>query len=596
MSWEPPVAAAVRPPNVILIVADDLGYGDLGCYGRTDLRTPHLDRMAAEGLRFTGFQVPQAVCSASRAALLTGCYPNRVGILGALFPGAPMGLHPGEVTMAEVLQARGHATCIVGKWHLGDAPPFHPLRHGFDEWLGLPYSNDMWPRHPTMTNFPPLPMLDGFAVVNGDVGPEDQAALTARYTARAVDFIRRQARRPFFLYVAHSMPHVPIFASERFRGRSGAGLYGDVIEELDASVGDILAALQETGVERDTLVLFTSDNGPWLTYGDHAGITGGLREGKGTAWEGGVRVPLIARWPGQVAPGRVHSGVASTLDLLPTLAALTGAPMPQDRVVDGRNLASVFTNAHAGEVEDPFIPGYYGANLCHLRWGHWKRVFSHAYQRLDRAGAGGLPGAYIQQRTGPALFHLGDDPAEAADVSEAHSEVAALLDQAGDRWRRSLGDGLRTLVGTDVRPAGFAAAFRVLPEGDGRLSLRATNAVVQGVDLRYGLVSGLDAITSWTRTSDRAEWELVIHRTGAYRIEVEHASRPGLRDVPLDILVNGQRIRRALAGQGADTFVMESPGTVHFAAGGRHRLEVRGAAPSGSALDALRAVVLHPVP
>ncbi|MBN8246090.1 MAG: sulfatase-like hydrolase/transferase [Verrucomicrobia bacterium] len=259
-------AAAIPepPPNVVLLFADDLGHGDLACYGRRDVRTPHLDRLAAGGLRYTDFCVAQAVCSASRAALLTGCLPNRIGIQGALMPRSPVGLHPNEVTLGELFQSRGYATAAVGKWHLGDAPAFNPLRHGFDEWFGLPYSNDMWPDHPTRKDFPSLPLMDGAAVVDADVMPEDQALLTDRYTNRAVSFIQRSAGRPFFLYVAYSMPHVPLFVSDAFRDRSASGRYGDVIEELDASVGRIVEAIRAAGVEGETVVIFTSDNGPWL--------------------------------------------------------------------------------------------------------------------------------------------------------------------------------------------------------------------------------------------------------------------------------------------------------------------------------------------
>ena len=290
-----------RPPNVVLVYADDLGYGDIGVYGAPRIRTPHIDRLAADGVRFTDFYVAQAVCSASRTALLTGAYPNRVGILGALFPTSKIGIAEGETTLAEVLKARGYATAIYGKWHLGHLPPFLPTRHGFDDYFGLPYSNDMWPSHPERMKFPPLPLYSRDAVLT--VNP-DQSQLTGEYGRRAVAFIEANRERPFFVYLAHTMPHVPIFASEAFRGRSKQGLYGDVIEEIDDSVGRVLAALRRLGLERDTLVIFTSDNGPWLSYGDHAGSAGPLREGKGTAFEGGVRVPFVARWPGASRRGR----------------------------------------------------------------------------------------------------------------------------------------------------------------------------------------------------------------------------------------------------------------------------------------------------
>ena len=279
-------AAAPSRPNIVIIYADDLGYGDLGCYGAKAHTTPNLDRMAAEGIRFTDFYVAQAVCSASRTALLTGCYPNRVGILGALGPQTRFGIADSEQTIASVLKPQGYATAIYGKWHLGHYPKFLPTRHGFDEYFGLPYSNDMWPNHPTVKNFPPLPLIENEQTT--ETNP-DQSQLTTWYTEHAVKFIERNKERPFFLYVPHNMPHVPLFVSDKFRGKASDGLYGDVIEEIDWSVGQILAAIGANGLEDRTLVMFASDNGPWLSYGNHGGSAGQLREGKGTSFEGGVR-------------------------------------------------------------------------------------------------------------------------------------------------------------------------------------------------------------------------------------------------------------------------------------------------------------------
>ncbi len=318
--------AASRPPNVVLIFTDDQGYADLGCFGAKDFQTPNLDRMASEGVRFTDFYVAQAVCSASRTALLTGCYPNRVGILGALGPASRIGINEDEMTIAEALKPKGYATAIYGKWHLGHHPKFLPTRHGFDEYSGLPYSNDMWPKHPTNHSFPDLPYIEGEETV--ELNP-DQTTLTTRYTERALRFIDQNQDRPFFLYVAHNMPHVPLHVSQKYEGKSKQGLYGDVIEEIDWSVGQILAALKSHGLDERTLVIFISDNGPWLSYGPHAGSAGPLREGKGTTFEGGVRVPCLMRWPGKIPAGTVCHEPAMTIDILPTLARLVGVELPE---------------------------------------------------------------------------------------------------------------------------------------------------------------------------------------------------------------------------------------------------------------------------
>ena len=293
--------AAERPPNVVIVFADDLGYGDVGCFGNTVIRTPNIDRIAAEGVKFTDFYVAQAVCSASRTALLTGCYPNRVGILGALGPASKQGIHDRETTIAEMLKAKGYATAIFGKWHLGHHPQFLPTKHGFDEYFGLPYSNDMWPQHPT-AKFPALPLIDREKTIEEN---PDQSKLTTWYTERGVKFIEANKEKPFFLYMPHSMPHVPLFVSDKHKGKSKAGLFGDVIEELDWSVGEILATLKKHDLEKNTLVIFTSDNGPWLSYGNHAGTAGPLREGKGTTFDGGVRVPCVARLPGKIPAGPI---------------------------------------------------------------------------------------------------------------------------------------------------------------------------------------------------------------------------------------------------------------------------------------------------
>ena len=288
-------------PNVIIIFTDDQGYGDVGCYGAKGFTTPNLDRMAREGIRFTDFYVAQPVCSSSRTALLTGCYPNRVGIVGALNPKDRHGIHDDEMTLGQLCKSKGYATAVFGKWHLGHHLQFLPPRHGFDEYLGLPYSNDMWPQHPTEgKKFPELPLIEGSQTI--EINP-DQTRLTTLYTERAVSFIDKHAGAPFLLYLAHNMPHVPLYVSDKFKGKSERGPYGDVIEEIDWSVGQVLESLKRNKIDENTLVMFTCDNGPWLTYGNHGGTAGPLREGKGTTFDGGVRVPFIARWPGKIPAG-----------------------------------------------------------------------------------------------------------------------------------------------------------------------------------------------------------------------------------------------------------------------------------------------------
>ena len=423
-----PKKAEAPPPNVIVIYADDLGYGDLGCYGSPTIRTPHLDRLAAEGLRFTDFYSAAEVCTPSRAALLTGRYPVRSGMAGArrvLFPNSAGGLPPGEITMAEALRGRGYATAHIGKWHLGIHPGSRPNDQGFDLSYGLPYSNDMdgRPDLPRGASGSPNPPADGWNVAllrNGKVveQPAVQTTLTARYTAEAVRFINENRARPFFLYFAHTFPHVPLFASPAFKGRSRGGIYGDTVEELDASVGEVVAALRATGLAERTLVIFSSDNGPWLTQKTQGGSAGLLREGKGSTWEGGMRVPGIAWWPGKIGPA-VTSQPAGTLDILPTVLALARAPRPEGRVLDGRDLAPVLFRQEALPPQ-PFMY-YRGETLMAVRLREWKLHFQ------TQAGYG-EPAP--KKHAPPLLFNLGTDPSERFDVAAQHPEIVAELQAA----------------------------------------------------------------------------------------------------------------------------------------------------------------------
>jgi arylsulfatase A-like enzyme len=447
---------AQRPPNFVIVFADDLGYGDIGPFsdrtGDARPRTPNLDRMAAEGIRLTDFYVAQAVCSASRAALLTGAYSNRVGIRGALNHTAAYGLNPDELTIPEVLKARGYATAIYGKWHLGHRQPFLPRRHGFDEYVGIPYSNDMWPRHPQQKNFyPDLPLIEGDEVAALD---PDQRQLTTWFTERAVGFIERHRDAPFFLYVPHPMPHVPLFVSDRFGKQTPGGLYGDVIAEIDWSVGQILDALRRNGLDDNTLVIFTSDNGPWLSYGNHAGSSGPFREGKATSFEGGVRVPFVARWPGRIPGGAVGRLPAMTIDLLPTLARLAGAPAPAGRPIDGRDIWPLLANQPDARAPHEALYFYWGGELHAVRSGRWKLHLPHPYQSLETAGRDGMPGRYVRRELPLSLFDLEQDPAETANVADRHPDVVKELLEHAERARGDLGDTLTKRTGANVRPAG----------------------------------------------------------------------------------------------------------------------------------------------
>jgi arylsulfatase A len=453
---------SAAPPNVVLIFADDLGYADLGCFGATKWKTPNLDRIAKEGVKFTDFHVSQPVCSASRASLMTGCYANRLGIHGALGPVATHGIHANETTIAEMLKAKGYATGMVGKWHLGHRPQFLPTQHGFDTYLGLPYSNDMWPHHPEAKrgSYPTLPLMDGDKIINPDVKAEDQALLTEKYRDRAVSFIRENQAKPFFLYFAHTFPHVPLYVGQKFRGSSGAGgLYGDVIQEFDAAVGDILATLKATGTEDNTLVIFTSDNGPWLSYGNHAGTQGKLREGKGSVWEGGIRVPFVAKWPGKIPAGSVQSEPAMTIDLLPTLAKFTGAELPK-LPIDGQDIGDLLIAKPGAKSPQEAYFHYYGQNeLQAVRSGKWKLILPHSCRMIeDRApGQDGKPAGYKQVPLDMMLFDLETDLGETKNVLEAHPDVVKKLLGHVEKARADMGDSLTKRIGSGTREPGRVA-------------------------------------------------------------------------------------------------------------------------------------------
>ncbi len=466
--------AVADRPNIVMIVADDMGYADAGCQGAKDIRTPNLDRLAKEGTRFTSFCVAQPVCTASRAAIMSGCYPNRIGMSGALNHTSTIGIHPDETLLTELLRDIGYTSAHYGKWHLGTRPVFFPTRNGFDEWVGLPYSNDNGPLHPTVRGIPALPLYAGDKVIATD---PDQSQFTKLFTEKAVGFIRANHSKPFFLYVPHVMPHVPIFASERFNGKSGRGLYGDVIEELDWGVGEILTALKDAGIENNTLVLFLSDNGPFLSYGSHAGSAGPLREGKLTTFEGGVRVPFLVRMPGVVPANRVCDELFTSLDLLPTIAHLTGASLPKAKI-DGVNLGPLLLGEKNARGRASFAY-YSGSELQAVRSGKWKLHLPHEYLVVNGTpGKDGKPANFenmkpiaiqesgirgIASRHGykvrkmeQSLFDLSADPGETKDLSAEHPDVVSQLSALADEFKLDLGDSLTNAKGNGLRAVGRA--------------------------------------------------------------------------------------------------------------------------------------------
>lgn len=447
-------------PNIVLFFIDDLGYGDLSVNGALGYKTPNLDQMAAEGTRFTNFLAAQAVCSASRAALLTGTYPNRIGFSGALGPNSPNGINADEETIAELLKEQGYKNAIFGKWHLGSKREFLPLQHGFDEFYGVPYSHDMWPLHPWQerAQYPPLHWIDGNTEGKEIKNLDDASELTPVITQKAVSFIKRNSKNPFFLYVPHPMPHVPLSASARFKGKSGKGIFGDVLMELDWSVGEILKELKTQGIDNNTIVIFTSDNGPWLNYGDHAGSSGGFREGKGTSFEGGQRVPAIIRWPGVVPGGRVSNQLLSTIDVLPTISKIAGAKLPKAKI-DGIEFVDVLKGDNTKNPRSEFLYYYRKNSLEAVRKNDWKLVFEHPGRTYEGSlpGKDGQPGPAPENFLFPkALYNLARDPGERYNVLEQNPEIVAELEKIAADAREDLGDDLQNQPGKNRRPIGVA--------------------------------------------------------------------------------------------------------------------------------------------
>lgn len=437
---------------------DDMGYGDVGTFGGDPALTPNLDRLAQQGMAARDFYVPQPVCSPSRAGLLTGVHPARQSVYRAFFPNSKAGLNPNETTIAEYLGRDGYATAMFGKWHLGDAPEFNPTEFGFQEFYGIPYSNDMWPHGDAPKGlFPPLPMFEGKEVVDPDITPDEQKVLTKTLTERAVAFIERNRDHPFFLYLAHPMPHRPLFVSDAFEGKSGKGLYADVLMEIDWSVGQIIEALRETGELDNTFLVFTSDNGPWLRCGNHAGSPGILSKGKLTVFEGGVRVPTILHFPGRIPAGSETREPLMTTDLLPTFLHYAGVT-DLDRPVDGKNIADVIEGRPGAKSPHEILPFYFQENeLQAVRAGKWKLIYRH--HLLEP-----VPGQEGQDgRMGPdhivvqplALYDMENDPGEQNDLSRQHPEIVEEIDAKVQAWREDIGDTIEGYPGKNRRPVGI---------------------------------------------------------------------------------------------------------------------------------------------
>jgi len=440
--------------NFVLVYLDDMGYGDITLTGAKGYATPNIDKMAGEGIFFSRYYSPQAVCSASRVGLLTGCYPNRVGFAGALDHSSKIGINSGEETIAEVLKKRGYATAAFGKWHLGCQQQFLPTHNGFDEFFGIPYSHDMWPNHPTTKNYyPPLPLYAGDEVA--ETMP-NYNQFTTRVPEKTYDFIRKEKHTPFFLYLAQSLPHVPLAVSDKFKGKSKQGMYGDVLMEIDWSIGQILQTLKELKLDKNTLVILTSDNGPWLNYGNHAGSAGGLREGKGTSFEGGQRVPCLMRWKGTIPEGLVCNQLVSGIDILPTLAAIAGAPMP-DKRIDGISILPLMKGDPTANPRKSFYYYYRRNSLEAVTNGDWKLVFAHPGRTYAgfQPGNDGKPGKANENfNFEGGLYDLRRDPGEQYNVFESYPEVVAELKKIASEAREDLGDDLTKNPGKNRREPG----------------------------------------------------------------------------------------------------------------------------------------------
>jgi len=452
-------------PNIVIILLDDMGYGDIESFGAIDYQTPNINNLADNGMLFTNFYSAQAVCSASRAGLLTGTYPNRIGIHGALFPQSKVGLNTSEKTIAEILKEKNYKTAVIGKWHLGYQKEFLPLNHGFDYYYGIPYSNDMWPvdfdgnqikndNDWRKKNYPQLPIIENFNKVAEVRTLEDQAELTTAYTKKSVEFINKNADKPFFLYVPHSMPHVPIAASKKFKGKSKQGLYGDVIMELDWSLGEIVKALRKNDILENTMIIFTSDNGPWLNFGNHAGNTAGLREGKGTVFEGGQRVPTIISWPKAIKKSTISNKLAASIDILPTITKIVKGKLPNHKI-DGVSILDILKGKNT-TARDHFFYYYKTNSLEAVRKDHWKLILPHESRSYENVmpGMDGYNGNYSKLKLDYELYDLRRDPGERYNVIKKYPKIAQSLKDLAETAIDDMGDNATGRKGKNTREPG----------------------------------------------------------------------------------------------------------------------------------------------
>lgn len=450
-----------KKPNIIFILTDDQGYNDLSCYGAKDIYSPNIDSLAANGAIFSSYYATNPVCSASRASIMTGCYADRIGVFNAYMPENKFGLNPNETTIAEMLKKQNYKTGIFGKWHLGDAPEFLPRKQGFDEFYGILYSNDMWPYHPQQG--PVFNFSDIFLYENETKLKviKDQTFLTQALTERSIAFIEKNKNNPFFLFLSHPQPHVPLFVSEKFKGTSNRKLYGDVIQEIDNSVGQIIKALKERDLEENTIIIFTSDNGPWLSYGTHSGSAGIYKEGKGTSWEGGHRVPGIVYYPNEIKKNTKIEAPAMGIDWLPTIADFTKSALP-DKKIDGLSLVPLLKGETEKSPHQNFF-FYYNRNELHaIRHLDYKLYFPHKYRSLNgRMGRDdGLPINYDQNEINShELYNLKEDPSETNEISNSNQKMVNKILKIADSIRNILGDSLKDIKGSEVREIGISSYF-----------------------------------------------------------------------------------------------------------------------------------------